>query len=95
MWLRTHADIPLTVYDYQYYALITTVYTAQLYGSIARQTFQGKSILVFLPLSNPHLNSIVWSLPPSVTQERLTVSAEAFNATLAMNFNLELVLCKL
>ncbi|MEN3258150.1 FAD-dependent 2-octaprenylphenol hydroxylase [Sodalis endosymbiont of Spalangia cameroni] len=94
-WLRTHADIPLTFWDYQHHALVATVRTARPHGNIARQTFHGDGILAFLPLSDPHLSSIVWSLPPSVAQERLTAPAEAFNAALAMNFSLALGLCEL
>ncbi|MGP4123049.1 MAG: FAD-dependent 2-octaprenylphenol hydroxylase [Sodalis sp. (in: enterobacteria)] len=94
-WLRTHADIPLTFWDYQHHALVATVRTARPHGNIARQTFHGNGILAFLPLSDPYLSSIVWSLPPSVAQERLTASAEAFNVALAMNFSLALGLCEL
>lgn len=94
-WLRTHADIPLTFWDYQHHALVATVRTARPHGNIARQTFHGDGILAFLPLSDPHLSSIVWSLPPSVAQQRLTASAKTFNTALAMNFSLALGLCEL
>ncbi|RLR18170.1 FAD-dependent 2-octaprenylphenol hydroxylase [Sodalis-like symbiont of Bactericera trigonica] len=94
-WLRAQADIPLTFWDYQHYALVATARTAQPHGNIARQTFHGDSILAFLPLSAPHVSSIVWSLPPAVARERLTAPADAFNVALATNFSLALGLCEL
>ncbi|WMQ74881.1 MAG: 2-octaprenylphenol hydroxylase [Sodalis sp.] len=94
-WLRTHANIPLTFWDYQHHALVATVRTARPHSNIARQTFHGDGILAFLPLSDPHLSSIVWSLPPSAAQERLTAPTEAFNAAVGMNFSLALGLCEL
>jgi 2-octaprenylphenol hydroxylase len=35
---------------------------------VARQAFHGDGILAFLPLSDPHLCSIVWSLVPEEAQ---------------------------
>lgn len=94
-WLRTHANIPLTFWDYQHHALVATVRTAQPHGNIIRQMFNSDEILAFLPLSHPNVSSIVWSLPPDLAQAHLTASVETFNAALAMKFNLTLGLCKL
>ncbi|AFP84922.1 FAD-dependent monooxygenase [secondary endosymbiont of Ctenarytaina eucalypti] len=94
-WLRSHVDIPLTFWDCQNHALVATVCTAQPHSNIARQTFKGDSVLAFFPLSNPHLSSIVWSLPPSVAKEYLKTSTSAFNASVAIHSNLTLGLCEL
>lgn len=94
-WLRAHAGIPLTFWDYQHHALVATVSTTQPHRNIVRQTFHGDGILAFLPLSNSHLSSIVWSLPPAVAQEHLMEPAKTFNAALAMNFSSTLGLCEL
>ncbi|XOD70120.1 MAG: FAD-dependent 2-octaprenylphenol hydroxylase [Sodalis sp. (in: enterobacteria)] len=94
-WLRTHAFIPLTFWDYQHHALVALVRTMQPHGNIAHQAFHSDGILAFLPLSDPHLSSIVWSLPPLMAQYRLNISAKTFNAEVAMNFSLTLGLCEL
>lgn len=94
-WLRQHADIPLTFWDYQHHALVATIRTERPHGNIARQAFHGDGILAFLPLMDPHLSSIVWSLPPEVAQQRLSQPVNTFNITLAMCFGLELGLCEL
>lgn len=94
-WLRRHADIPLTFRDYQHHALVATVRTERPHGAIARQAFHGDGILAFLPLSQPDLCSIVWSLPPDVAAQRLVMPAAQFNAQLARHFNLALGLCEL
>ncbi|NPE65239.1 FAD-dependent 2-octaprenylphenol hydroxylase, partial [Dickeya dadantii] len=67
-WLRQHADIPLTFWDYGHHALVANIRTEQPHGAIASQVFHGDGILAFLPLSDPHLCSIVWSLPPERAQ---------------------------
>lgn len=92
-WLRTHADIPLIFWDDHHHALVATVRTARAHGNIIRQTFHDDGILAFLPLSDPHLSSIIWSLPPSAAKAFMKASIEKFNAALAMHFSLELGLC--
>ena len=63
-WLRNKADIPLTFWDYRHHALVATIRTEEPHGGVARQIFHNDGILAFLPLSEPHLCSIVWSLVP-------------------------------
>lgn len=63
-WLRNKADIPLTFWDYHHHALVATIRTAEPHQAVARRAFHGDGILAFLPLSDPHLCSIVWSLSP-------------------------------
>lgn len=94
-WLRNYANIPLTFRDYQQHALVATIRTARVHGGIARQAFHGDGILAFLPLSQPDLCSIVWSLPPEDAARLLVMPAEEFNAQLARHFNLTLGLCEL
>ncbi|MCR3756131.1 MAG: 2-octaprenylphenol hydroxylase [Sodalis sp. Psp] len=94
-WLRQHADIPLTFWDYQHHALVATIRTELPHGNIARQVFHGDGILAFLPLIDPHLSSIVWSLSPEVAQQRLIQPVDTFNVALAICFSLALGLCEL
>ena len=93
-WLRSKADIPLTFWDYNHHALVATIRTAEPHQAVARQVFHGNGILAFLPLSDPHLCSIVWSLPPVDAQTMLTASDEAFNRALSSAFDLQLGLCQ-
>jgi 2-polyprenylphenol 6-hydroxylase len=55
-WLRQHADIPLTFWDYRHHALVATIRTEEPHQSDARQVFHGDGILAFLPLSDAHLS---------------------------------------
>lgn len=94
-WLRNRADIPLTYWDYHHHALVATIRTAEPHQAVARQVFHSDGILAFLPLSDPHLCSIVWSLPPEQAKAMQETSAEAFNQALTVAFDNRLGLCEL
>ncbi|HEM6629724.1 TPA: FAD-dependent 2-octaprenylphenol hydroxylase [Citrobacter farmeri] len=92
-WLRNKADIPLTFWDYRHHALVATIRTDEAHGAVARQVFHGEGILAFLPLSDPHLCSIVWSLSPAEAERMQQASAEIFNQALNIAFDNRLGLC--
>lgn len=92
-WLRQHADIPLTFWDYRHHALVATIRTAEPHQSVARQVFHGEGILAFLPLSDPHLCSIVWSVSPDEAQRLATLPESEFNNILGSTFDMRLGLC--
>lgn len=92
-WLRNKADIPLTFWDYGHHALVATIRTAEPHEAVARQAFHDDSILAFLPLADPHLCSIVWSLPPEEAGRMQQLSDEAFNQALCVAFDNRLGLC--
>lgn len=92
-WLRNQADIPLTFWDYKHHALVATIRTAEPHEAVARQVFHGEGILAFLPLSDSHLCSIVWSLPPLEAERLQQASDEEFNQALSVAFNMRLGLC--
>ncbi|WP_300002858.1 FAD-dependent 2-octaprenylphenol hydroxylase [uncultured Cedecea sp.] len=94
-WVRNKADIPLTFWDYNHHALVATIRTTEPHHAVARQVFHGNGILAFLPLSDPHLCSIVWSLSPTEAELMKTASNEAFNRALSSTFDLQLGLCQL
>ncbi|MFP1742971.1 FAD-dependent 2-octaprenylphenol hydroxylase [Lonsdalea quercina] len=94
-WLRQHADIPLTFWDYGHHALVANIRTQRPHESVARQVFHGDGMLAFLPLSDPHLCSIVWSLPPERAQTLLEAPATTFNSQVAAEFDMRLGLCEL
>ncbi|MBD2780009.1 FAD-dependent 2-octaprenylphenol hydroxylase [Xenorhabdus szentirmaii] len=89
-WLRQHADIPLTFWDYEHHALVATIRTEEPHEGVARQVFHGDGILAFLPLSDPHLCSIVWSLPVESAQQCKNMPAELFNQQLSATFDMRL-----
>jgi len=92
-WLRQHADIPLTFWDYRHHALVATIRTVEPHQSVARQVFHGEGILAFLPLSDPHLCSIVWSVSPDEAQRLVALPESEFNNILGSTFDMRLGLC--
>ena len=92
-WLRNKADIPLTYWDYHHHALVATIRTEEPHEAVARQAFHGEGILAFLPLSDPHLCSIVWSLSPEEAERMRAADDAAFNQALNIAFDNRLGLC--
>lgn len=93
-WLRERADIPLTSWDYGHHALVATIRTEEPHEQVARQVFHGDGILAFLPLCDPHLCSIVWSLPLGEAQRWQQAGDTAFNQALCIAFDRRLGLCQ-
>ncbi|MGK9175430.1 FAD-dependent 2-octaprenylphenol hydroxylase [Yokenella regensburgei] len=93
-WLRNKADIPLTFWDYGHHAMVATIRTVESHEGVARQVFHDKSILAFLPLADPHLCSIVWSLPPEQADRLQKLSDDEFNQALCVAFDNRLGLCR-
>ncbi|MFI8417398.1 FAD-dependent 2-octaprenylphenol hydroxylase [Serratia sp. NPDC078593] len=94
-WLRQHADIPLTFWDYRHSALVATIRTEEPHLATARQVFHGDGILAFLPFSDPHLCSIVWSVAPNEAERLKQLTPEQFNRELGMTFDMRLGACSL
>ncbi|PIJ48991.1 FAD-dependent 2-octaprenylphenol hydroxylase [Erwinia sp. OLTSP20] len=94
-WLRDKADIPLSFRDYEHHALVATIRSDEPHQSVARQVFHGDGILAFLPLSDPQLCSIVWSLPPQEAARFQAMSAALFNQQLTVTLDSRLGLCSL
>lgn len=93
-WLRNKADIPLTFWDYDHHALVANIRTALPHQAVARQVFHGDGILAFLPLQDPHLCSIVWSVSPQEATRLQAMPAAVFNQQLSVAFDLRLGLCE-
>ncbi|MBJ9163034.1 FAD-dependent 2-octaprenylphenol hydroxylase [Citrobacter farmeri] len=93
-WLRNKADIPLTFWDYRHHALVATIRTEEAHGAVARQAFHGEGILASLPLSDPHLCSIVWSLAPEEAERMQQANDALFNQALNIAFDNRLGLCR-
>ena len=93
-WLRDKADIPITFWDYEHHALVANVRTDMPHDAIARQVFHGDSILAFLPMQDPHLSSIVWSLSPQEAARLQSMPEALFNQQLSVAFDMRLGLCQ-
>ncbi|WP_026970911.1 FAD-dependent monooxygenase [Aliagarivorans marinus] len=89
-WLRQHLDVPLTFWDYQHSAVVGTVRTELPHDHCARQVFSPEGPLALLPLSDPHLCSIVWSVPPERAEQLQAMDAQAFNKAITIAFDARL-----
>lgn len=94
-WLRQRADIPITFWDYEHHALVANVRTDLPHDAIARQVFHGDGILAFLPMQDPHLCSVVWSLSPQEASRLESMPPALFNQQIAVAFDMRLGLCHL
>jgi len=93
-WLRDKADIPITFWDYEHHALVANVRTDMPHDAIARQVFHGDGILAFLPMQDPHLCSIVWSLSPQEAARLQSMPEALFNQQLSVAFDMRRGLCQ-
>ncbi|RUO24439.1 hypothetical protein CWE09_11290 [Aliidiomarina minuta] len=82
--LREQAGTPVTFKDYEQQGLVATIRTAQPHNGIARQAFMPGGPLALLPMADPHLCSIVWSLPTLKAQSYAEESEADFVKRLAV-----------
>ncbi|VFP87717.1 2-octaprenylphenol hydroxylase [Candidatus Erwinia haradaeae] len=92
-WLRQHAKIPALFWDYRHHALIANIRTEIPHKDAAYQVFHANSVLAFLPLKDPYLSAIVWSLPPEKAEYLMNASERVFNQKLSVSFDVRLGLC--
>ncbi len=88
--VRELANISITQRDYKQSALVANVRTELPHQKTARQRFLATGPLAFLPLSDPHWCSIVWSTLPAEAENLLTLSDEDFKIKLADAFGFSL-----
>jgi len=86
-WLRKQMDFQISSTDYKQQAIVATVKTTLPHEGIARQVFLPTGPLAFLPLAEPHLTSIVWSVPTDAATHLLNIKIEAFNHELGTAFS--------
>ncbi|CAG9000143.1 MAG: 2-octaprenylphenol hydroxylase [Candidatus Celerinatantimonas neptuna] len=94
-WLREQCHVPLTFWDYQHHALVASVRCEKPHENCARQIFTPEGPLAFLPLPEPNLCSIVWSVPKSKAELLQAMPREQFNHQLTITFTSQLGLCHL
>lgn len=93
-WVRDQANIPLVSRDYGHSALVATVKTEEPHQRIARQIFTPDGPLAFLPLSDAHLCSVVWSTAPARAQALYDMPDAAFNQAIDVAFDHRLGCCQ-
>lgn len=89
-WLRETLQLPTYRGDYQQTALVATVTTEIPHEETARQRFLPTGPLAFLPLSEPHTSSIVWTLPNDTAEKMMSIDANLFKEELAAAFDYRL-----
>ncbi|WP_445946024.1 FAD-dependent monooxygenase [Shewanella sp.] len=94
-WVREQCKIPQTFWDYGHHAIVATVRTAEPHQDTARQVFLPDGPLALLPLFEPNLHSIVWSVPPEQATRLLNMDKDAFAKALTAAFDARLGLCTL
>ncbi|MGL5948391.1 MAG: FAD-dependent monooxygenase [Aeromonas sp.] len=93
-WLRQQAAVPQLSWDYGQHAVTATVMTELPHGNVARQIFSPGGVLAFLPLWQPQLCSIVWSLSPALAATHVSCDDAQFNRALTAAFDARLGLCE-
>ncbi|MBL1321163.1 MAG: UbiH/UbiF/VisC/COQ6 family ubiquinone biosynthesis hydroxylase [Methylophaga sp.] len=84
--LRDWAGIETKGWAYQQTAIVCTVTTEQPHQQTARQRFLSEGPLAFLPLSDPHQCSIVWSNSTEEAELLCQLDDEAFKQALSNAF---------
>ena len=86
-WCRQQVGIACREQPYQQQAIVATVQTAHPHKFTARQSFLPTGPLAFLPLADPNLCSIVWSLDDAASAEILALPDHEFKQLLATKFD--------
>jgi 2-octaprenylphenol hydroxylase len=94
-WVREQCKIPMTFWDYGHHAIVATVRTEIPHQDTARQVFLKDGPLAFLPLYEPNLCSIVWSVPPAKAKQLLESDSQTLERTLTAEFDGRMGMCKL
>jgi 2-polyprenylphenol 6-hydroxylase len=85
--LRVLSGINTHGWDYQQSALVSTVKSTLPHQHTARQRFLASGPLAFLPLSDPHTSSIVWSTTPEEAKRLKSLDTETFCHELTQAFD--------
>ncbi|MDA9271835.1 FAD-dependent monooxygenase [bacterium] len=83
---RQCLDVTMTRWPYHQQAIVATVHTEKSHQKTAYQVFNPEGPLAFLPLSDEHQCSIVWSTSPLRAKELMALSGKDFSHQLANAF---------
>lgn len=79
-WVRSHANIAVKHKDFSQTAIVANFLADNHHANIARQWFGSHETLALLPMPKQHV-SMVWALSTEQAAELLTLSSEAFAAS--------------
>ena len=82
--VRHYLGMPALSWSYEAKALVATIHSELPHQNMARQVFHREGTLALLPLSDPHLSSLVWSVPLERAEALLRLSDTAFAKALAL-----------
>lgn len=68
-WVRQELKLQSHSYPYEQQAVVATLQTEQSHLSVAYQCFSSEGPLALLPLGDPHLVSLVWSLDNNIAAQ--------------------------
>jgi len=88
--IRRMAGIQSKQRDHGQQAIVATVQTAESHKETAWQHFLPTGPLAFLPLSDPHTSSIVWSIDTPLAEQLMSLDKKAFHKELETAFALKL-----
>lgn len=84
--VRELLNTELKTRDYGHTAIVATVHSEQTHRGVARQQFLPAGPLAFLPLSDAHACSIVWSTSHDHAQDLLAMNENDFSQALRVAF---------
>ncbi|MDN3379248.1 MULTISPECIES: FAD-dependent monooxygenase [unclassified Pseudoalteromonas] len=93
--IRKQFNLPITFKDYDHNAIVATVKTAEPHNNTARQVFLPTGPLAFLPLTDKHTHSIVWSTSPEHCQSLLAMDDADFNKAVMAALDGQCGLCEI
>lgn len=85
-WVRKEVGIEIKNRDYLHSAIVTTVKTEKPHQMTAWQRFLPTGPLAFLPLTDAHYSSIVWSAKHEYAATLMELDDNAFQSRLAQAF---------
>jgi 2-octaprenylphenol hydroxylase len=94
-WVRNQCRIPMSFWDQERMTLMATVRTEIPHGNCARQAFLEHGPLAFLPLSDPNLCAVSWTLTHQEALQLQLADTNVFNQKLMLAFDGRLGLCEL
>lgn len=85
-WVRQQTHIKIHTWPYHHSALVTTVNTELSHNKTAWQCFLPDGPLALLPMSDPHVCSIVWSSTKSEVERLQNLETRLFNFEISNAF---------
>ncbi|MFC3031039.1 FAD-dependent oxidoreductase [Pseudoalteromonas fenneropenaei] len=92
--IRRQFNLPISYWDYDHHAIVTTIKTTEPHAYTARQVFLPQGPLAFLPLADEHHHSIVWSTEPDHAKALMAMSDGDFAKAICAAIDAQCGLCE-